>query len=211
MSKRVPIGVSRFGVLALAIVMVLPAAATANSITDPVTFATGITADGTQQTFEDVFDVDNDVALWRFFLGDGVFQFSAATTSATTGGFDPLMSLYYSAVDGEASLYHHVLYDDPVLGDQTPAIFDDVDAGDTNSAFSLTLAAPGFYILALTQAFNDHQDGPAGTPFPGMTFGWDDDATFRCQPGGICENPDTGLGFFRVQTELRPVDSTPVP
>src|SRR5215208_5892523 len=96
MSKRVPIGVSRFGVLALAIVVVLPAAASANSITDPVTFATGITADGTQQTFEDVFDVDNDVALWRFFLGDGVFQFSAATTSATTGGFDPLMSLYYS-------------------------------------------------------------------------------------------------------------------
>ena len=113
------------------------------------------------------FDVDNDVALWRFFLGDGVFQFSAATTSAKPVGFDPRLSLYYSLVDGDASLFHHVIYEDPLIG-PTAAIFDDVDtdAGLFDASFSLRLASTGFYILALTQTSNNHQDAPAGTDSP---------------------------------------------
>ena len=40
-----------------------------------------------------------------------------------------------------------------------------------------------------------------------MTFGWDYDPEFRCQPGGLCEHPET----FSVETRLTPADSTPVP
>ena len=205
------VGVSPLGVvLALAAVALVPATATANSILDPITFASPIAADGALQTFDGLFDADNDVALWKFVLGEGEFQFSATTTSAAVGGFDPLMSLYYSAVDGDASLFHHVRYNDPLIG-ETEAIFDDVnfDAGLYDSSFSLALTAPGFYILALTETFNYHQDGPAGTELPGMTFNWDDNATSQCQPGGICDNP--AIGFFTVQTKLTPADSTPVP
>jgi hypothetical protein len=210
MIKRVPTGVSSLGVLTLALLaLLLPASANANSITDPLTFPTAITADGTTQTFEGVFGTDNDVALWKFFLGEGEFQFSATTTSAAVG-FDPRLSLYYSLVDGDASLFHHVVYEDPLIG-PTAAVFDDVDtdAGLFDASFSLRLAGTGFYILALTQTSNNHQDAPAGTEFAGMTFEFDDDAAFRCLPGGICDNPDTG--FFSVDTRLIPADSTPVP
>ena len=134
--------------------------------TDPVTFDAVITPNDSLQTFDGVFDVDNDVALWRFFLGDGVFQFSAATTSGIAGRFDPLMSaLLFRGGWRRKSVPPRAL-----RRSRYSAIrrrnFDDGADGDVNSAFSLTLATRGFYISALTQALNNHQDGPAGTTSP---------------------------------------------
>jgi hypothetical protein len=191
-----------YAALVLFVVIALtPATAAANSIS-PITAATSITADGTLQTFEGTFEADNDVAFWRFFLGHGVFDFAATTTSYAAGGFDPLMSLYYSPTDGDASGYHHVTYIDPQVG-EVPAIVDDVnfDAGLLDAALSLTLNAPGYYILALTETGNFHQEG--------LQFDWDDTASFGCQPGGICENSQ--LGSFTVRTQLTPADAAPVP
>ncbi len=211
MTKRVRTGVSLLRVvLALALVTIVPNAASASSL-NPVDVATTVGADGTIQ-FQGEFTWDNDVALVPFVLGDGVFQLSANTTSYAAGGFDPMLSLYLMPDNPEPttpqSLTDLVLhyYPGPDEGALVPAWFDDIDLELSNdlldSSVSLTLAGGRQYYLALTQTGN----------YPTDSFGFTADADeFQCTDG-VCEQLFGGYGaFFAGSVQITPVGTTPVP
>ena len=209
MTKRVPTGVSFLrAVLALTIVSLAPAAASAA----PIRFDQTIVADGASQTFNGSFITDNEAAVIRFVLGEGVYNLSAFTTSYAAlpvGGFDPVLTLYVApTLDASLDQYLRYTYDpdgpdpDGTLN-EVAATFDDIDfdANLYDSSLFLTLTGNRAYVLALTQTGNlTHED---------FTFDWDEDAP--CGVDAACEPlPDRDLSFS-VSTQLTPIDTTPVP
>lgn len=210
MTKRVPRGVSFLrAVIALAFVAVLPAVASADSLS-PL-FDTTIAADGTVNSFQGEFVWDNDVAFFRFALDPGgLYDLTASTSSwAQFGesGFDPVLSLYWASTPDDPATVYEYLGED---GIPVSAVFDDIDFDDSdfvlnlNAALSLRLGG-GFYTLALTQALN--------YPHENFTFDWDDPIYQCTEVDGACEPVFGGYGaFFAGTVQITPVvDTTPVP
>jgi hypothetical protein len=184
-------------VFALGFACVLPGVAAAA----PIVHEFDATADGTVQNFGGLFDFDSDVALVKFVLGEGVFDFTASTTSFAGGGFDPVLSLYYALAPGDPLTQYTYIGAD---GGEYPAIFDDSDAG-YDSALALTLSRAGIYVLALTQTGN--------FAYENFAFNWDDDA-FQCALGaeGVCaQSPDSGLRAFAGTLQVTDTNTVPEP
>jgi hypothetical protein len=192
-------------VLALAIVAFVTRPASADAIVHDYDVA----ADGTLQTFTGDFEWDNDVALITFVLGEGVFDFTASTTSyaPSVGGFDPVLSLYFAPTGADPlalSLYTYV----GLGGGIYPATNDDqdFDNGAYDSLLTLRLVDAGTYILALTQTGNFAQEG--------FSFDLADDQ-FQCfarNADGSCEELFGGRSStFAGSLSVTDVNAAPVP
>lgn len=142
----------------LLVALACPTRARAALITVDLSGATGtLTLSGT-------FVDDNDVTLFLFSLSRDA-TFSAATTSAASGGFDTLLTLLRVTDIGELQLLQE--NDDPPSGDPDAMLFD---------AFGQPrfLLGTGNYALALTQTFNYFN--------PGGGFAFDDSPKYTCDP-----------------------------
>jgi hypothetical protein len=183
--------------VASAILSLAPRLATAS----PIFHEIAVNSDG---SFGGTFEWDNDVALMRFVLDEGVYDFTASTTSYDPdgGGFDTLLSLFYEPEPGDPL----TLYSYGADGGTFFAWVDDVDSDLNASLDSLHLQlTAGTYVLALTQGLNyPHEDEVLG-------FEWSDDA-FRCVAGPECDQLFGGqLPFFSGAMVVKPVESAPVP
>ena len=215
MSKRVRTGVSFLrAVLALAIVCLVPRIAAAA----PILHEFDVTPDGTLQTFEGAFEFDNDVALLRFEIGDGLYDFTANTTSyapiADGGldGFDPALWLYFAPLGSNPlDLSVYSLYPIPAepFDPANPSFFpaqnddEDFDNGVFDSLLSVKLVDAGSYILALSHTGNNALEG--------TLFDQSDDE-FQC-----FTRTDEGLCFggrnaaFAGTVQITNTNTTPVP
>lgn len=182
-------------VFGLSLAALVPATAAAA----PLTFVAA--PDGAlRASIGGAFVFDNDVALFEFTLGQGTFDFLAATTSYAAGGFDPVLSLFTVAGNGPVSLY---TYPGAEPGEVLSASVDDrVLNEDFDSSLSVTLSA-GSYILALTQTLNLVHEN--------FTFDWDADE-FQCAGGVICGEPsDSVLRSFAGSVTITNTSPAPVP
>jgi hypothetical protein len=193
---RVPL---RAAVLGASIVALSPSAAHAA----PILHAFDATVGAGPETFTGVFDDLNDIALFRFVLGDGIFSLNALTTSYAVGGFDTYLSLYrgtervtYLNADGEPTLAEN----------------DDAVTGGFDSLLALTLTGAGDYTLALTHSFNFSHEA--------FGFDWDDSqdvlqdffsGATNCDPQSPAFGPDCRLANFSVDLELTELDTAHVP
>ena len=154
--------------------------------------------------FEGEFENANDIALFRFTLTGGSFTFSAFTTSAATGGFDPVLALY--GEDG-AQLQYSTPDGGPFLTNNDDSD-GQIDARIPELIPSLLLDS-GTYFLALTLTGNfPHEllaDGLGG-------FDWALDPScggVNLEDPTVC--PSLGLASgFAFRTELVPA-TPPVP
>jgi hypothetical protein len=142
----------------LFVALACPSRAWASLITVDLAGATGT------QTLSGTFVDDNDVTLFLFGLS-GDATFSAATTSAASGGFDTLLTLLRVTDSGELQLLQE--NDDPPSGDPDAVLFD---------AFEQPrfLLGAGNYALALSQTFNYFNAGGG--------FAFDDSPRYTCDP-----------------------------
>lgn len=153
------------------------------------------------ETFTGAFEELNDIAIFRFVLGDGIFSLNALTTSYAAGGFDTYLSLYYGT---ERVTYLNA------DGEPTLAENDDTDGG-FDARLALTLTGSGEYTLALTHTLNfSHAE---------FGFEWDDsdDVLQDFFGGATCDpelpsfGPECRLSNFSVDVELTRTDTAPVP
>jgi hypothetical protein len=212
MTKPVRTGVSPFGVvLALAILCLVPRIAAAESIHEFT-----VTPDGTLQTFEGAFEFDNDVALITFEIGEGLYDFTATTTSYaddSLDGFDPALWLYFAPLGSDPlDLSAYSLYTIPVepVDPANPSFFtaqnddEDFDNGVFDSLLSVKLVDAGTYILALSQTGNN--------AFEDTVFFDQSGDEFQCFTG-----TDEGLCFggrnaaFAGTVQITNTDTTLVP
>jgi hypothetical protein len=182
------------------------------AVAAPIVHRLDVTADGTIQTFEGLFGVDTDVAAIQFSLEEGVFDFTAETTSFATGGFDPALWLYFAPVTSDpANLSLYSLYlrplepvdpADPVF---VPTQNDDNElTGALDSFLSLQLTQAGTYILALTQTGNNALED---------AFGFDQSA-FDClkfNEDGSCKPFDGYSANFAGTITITNTNTAPVP
>ena len=195
MTKRVPTGVSPWGVvLALAIVICAPRASSAASISYEATIGDSVTIDGALPEL-------NDVALFHFVLDEGTtYEFSALTNSLGIGGFDPNLALYLGS-----ELYRFGEGD-------IPAVEDDDELFGPDAMLTLILGA-GDYTLALAHSGNE--------ALSGFEFTWDAsvDVLGDFYLGLTCEdrsspeefNPSCGSTSFSLALDIKPAGGTPVP
>jgi len=165
----------------------------------PILHSFDATVGAGPETFSGVFDHLNDISLFTFVLGDGIFSLNALTTSYAAGGFDTYLSLYrgterltYLNADGEPTIAEN----------------DDALTGGFDALLALTLTGAGEYTLALTHSFNFSHEI--------FGFDWDDseDVLQDFFPGAtICDSqlpsfgPDCRLASFSVDLELTRIDT----
>src|SRR5688572_6660094 len=65
----------------------------------PITLQRTVDAPATPIELVGSFTFDNDLALFSFLLGPGVYDFFAQTTSYGDGNFDPTLALYAGRLD----------------------------------------------------------------------------------------------------------------
>jgi hypothetical protein len=209
MIKRVPIGVSSIAVLTLALACFVPQVASAAPIIPDFT----VSPDGDVHAFAGTFGVDTDVALIQFVLGEGIYDFTASTTSygsEIVNGFDPALWLYFAAPGSDLtdplslSLYTYPLDPlDPLNPAEITAQNDDQETG-LDSLLTLQLTRAGTYILALTQTGNFGFED---------SFGFDQSA-FTCltfNDDGTCNSFNGRTAEFAGSVQITNTSTVPEP
>lgn len=145
------------------------------------------------------FELDNDVALFRFSLS-GQTTFSAFTSSYAIGGFDPTIGLFdvngtivqYADPEGSAAFY--------------PARGVDIDqfSGNYDDMLPMLLLGPGTYYLALMEYPNFFKSDLNGLDSLLEGFASDDFA-------GACSQDGLRTCSFSLAVTAHAVDTTPVP
>ena len=187
----------RAAVLGASMLALSPSAAHAA----PILHSFDATVGAGPETFSGVFEDLNDIALFTFVLGEGIFTLNAATTSHLAGGFDPYLSLYY----GNQRVTYPNADSEP-----TPAFNDDGPDG-LDALLALTLTGTGEYTLALTHTSNFSHEV--------FGFDWDEsqDVIQDFFAGAVCDpalpsfGPDCRLSNFSVDVALTRIDTAPVP
>jgi len=178
--------------LAAAVVVGVPTAARASSLTTLILDFTGAASDTLD--FSGSFSSDNDVAVILFSLAAPT-TIGARTTSAATGGFDPILSLFRFSDAADLSTGLLIANNDDA--DFANGVIDsalqsspDVDVSPFN------VLDAGLYGLVLTQSLN------LSTGFLfGQGFAFDDDPIFTC--GLYAADPAECGGFVASDGSAR--------